>query len=350
MPSLSFPNLVRVEAAWGLLVIPVLMFVWWYARSARKRVLQNWTESIAYLPAKRGWGRFLLVLLVVALVAALAGPEWGTSSITPTSSARDLFVIVDVSQSMLAEDQPPRSRLVRAKEALVELLDHLDAIHSTARVGLIVFAGNARLLCPPTEDRAHVLQLIRDLSTESLGSVGRLTETPGSAIGTSLGSVLQLLSGWAKQAPHDRDFTDCLILTDGDDLNSNADVMASMKATVPYRIHSYAVGDAGRDWPIPQGNGYLMVTNPSTSLTERALTRRHDELLRQLTSGTLIVENNSPKPLVTWWKKEMADLPTRILQSQTRQVPVDRAAWFLGLAGLLTFIELAWGGARRREW
>lgn len=351
MPSWFVPHLAFPEALWALVVLPVLVILWWYARRERLVVLRSWSDHATYLPVRRGLGRLLLVMVIVLLVGALAGPEMGTSSITPTNSARDVFLIVDVSQSMLAEDQPPRSRLVRAQIALLELLEYLNSTQSTARLGLIAFAGQARMLCSPTEDRTHLQQLIRELNTESLGTTGRLIDHQGLPIGTSFGSVAKLLTQWSRENERDREFTDCLMVSDGDDLSARSD--ANLWANVPYRVDAYAVGDANCDWPIPQGNGYLMAVNAATGASERALTRRQDELLAQVTethAGTLILEDNRPRPLVTWWEREIAQQPTRVLQVDPRQAPINRAGWLLSAAGLFLLLECALGGARRREW
>lgn len=353
MPSWSIPHLAFPDAVWALLLIPVLIFLWWHSRRERNRVTQGWSDLSTYLPVHRGMGRLLLLLIVVLLVAAWTGPEWGTSTISPTTTAHDVLVFVDVSQSMLAEDQPPLSRLVRAQNALLELLGHLDATRSTARLGVVVFAGQTRLLCPPTEDRRHLEQVIRDLTTESLGMAGRLTDDQGSAIGTSLGSVAKWLAQWARDNGADREFTQCLIISDGDDLSARTDARLNIWASVPYRVHAYAIGDGTKDWPIPQGSSYLMTVDAATGKSERALTRRQDEVLREVTEnrgGTLILEDNRPRPLVTWWDRDMALLPTRVLQNQTRQAPINRADWLLAAAGFFLLFECALGGARRREW
>ncbi|MFT3881255.1 MAG: VWA domain-containing protein [Gemmatales bacterium] len=350
MPTWSLPHLVFPQAAWALLLIPVVYLLWWYASRQRRNVLRHWNDA-ALLPPRRWLGRLLLVQVILTLILALTGPELGTTTITPTTSARDLLLIIDISQSMLAEDQPPLSRLTRAKRYALQLLDYLNTSHATTRVGLAVFAGNARLLCPPTEDRDHLAQLIRDLTPGSLGTQSRITEANGLSIGTSFGSVAKLLTEWNRSDPSAREFTDYLIITDGDDLSGKMDTAPF--TTAGLQISALAIGDPSRDWPIPQGNSYLMVTDPHTGQTQRALTRRQDAVLKTLTdatTGTLILEDNSPAPVVTWWQGVVSQRPTRPLQSQARQMPTNQAGWLLGLASVLMLIELAYGGARRREW
>ena len=350
MPTWPLPHLIYPQAVWALLLLPILCIVWWYSSRQRRRVLRSWNDS-AYLPPRRWLGQFLLLQIVIALTIALIGPEVGSSSITPTTTARDLLLIIDISQSMLAEDQPPVSRLTRAKRYALQLLDQLTKSHSTTRVGLAIFAGNARLVCPPTEDRDHLAELIRDLSPESLGSQGRTIESNGAVIGTSFSCVARLLAEWIRSDPSTQGFIDYLLITDGDDLSGKIDTAAFTAAGL--QINALAIGDPSRDWPIPQGNGYLMMEEARTGNPVRALTRRRDDVLTTLTdasAGTLILEDNSPAPMVTWWQSTLSTRPTRPLQSQARQMPVNRADWFLAIAGVLMLLELAFGGARSREW
>lgn len=349
MPSWSFSTFEQPEAVWGLMVLPLLAVLWWYARRQRHQVLESWGQSSYSMPIRRRWGHWLLLLIVLSLVIGLMGPEWGNTPITPTSSAHDLFLIIDVSQSMLAEDQPPRSRLSRAQQAAEELLEYLRKKQSATRVGLVVFAGQARILCPPTDDLDHVTQLIHDLTTESLGENGRIVDEQGTAIGTSFTSLMQLLNQWAKTNQAESEFTDGIILSDGDDLMPGD--LTSLKA--PFRLAALAIGDSSRDWPIPLGNGYVMTTEAATQVSQRAMTRRHEERLKQLiepTGGKLIVEDAGLQPLVRWWQQESSTLPVRSLQSQVRMIPTNRAGWLLGIAGVFLLIELAWGGAKQRSW
>ena len=350
MPSWTLPHLTWPAALVALVLIPLIIAVWWYASRQRRAVLQAWNDAYT-LPPRRWLGRFLLLQILLLLILALAGPELGTAPITPTTTARDLLLIIDVSQSMLAEDQPPQSRLTRAKHYAIQLLDHLTISHSTTRVGIAVFAGKARLLCPPTEDHDHLQHLLHDLDTESLGMQGRTTDSAAGIIGTSFAALAQLLTDWSHTNPDAIDFTDYLILSDGDDLSGRVDSAPFIAARVPF--YALAIGDDTRDWPIPQGNQYLMTIDPTTNTATRALTRRRDETLRTLTDathGSLILEDNSPQPVIAWWQRTISTLPGRIIQTQQRTIPLNQGAWLLTLGVILLFLELAYGGPRRRDW
>jgi Ca-activated chloride channel family protein len=355
MESWLFPRFVRPEAWWLALVIPVLWLVWWFARRQRRATIRQWLGAQAglFLPPHRWVGRWLIVLILLGLITALAGPEMGTTSLTPTNSARDLILFVDVSQSMLAEDRPPQSRLQRTKEAILQLFHHLEQRSSTARVGIAIFAGRARLICPPTEDREHLTKVVREMSPNSFGPLGRLVETEPTPAGTSFRRAVQLAQDWMAEIGNDSFFTDILVLTDGDDVAGDAESAGQAAAEARLEINVLGVGNPSQDTPIPHGSGFLMTTDPATGQPRRVVTRRHDQHLAQLagpSKGMLILEEQYDRPLVSWWQEHLAARPTRPLHSAARLVPVIRSDWMLAGVLVVMMLEGAFGGARRREW
>ncbi len=110
------------------------------------------------------WWKLPLRLLTVGLLlAALLGPALGTTRKQVRSTGKDVWVVVDVSRSMDAQDVRP-SRLERVKAALPMLLTATGA----DRVALVSFAGEAELRCPLTFDQAAVLLYTATLQTGQL--------------------------------------------------------------------------------------------------------------------------------------------------------------------------------------
>src|SRR5207244_7974121 len=99
-------------------------------------------------------GRLLIkfILLLSAfffLIIGIANPQIGSKYEEVKREGIELIICLDVSNSMMAEDLPP-NRLERAKQAISQLIDKL---HSD-RLGLIVFAGEAYIQLPLTNDYA----------------------------------------------------------------------------------------------------------------------------------------------------------------------------------------------------
>ncbi len=111
--------------------------------------------------------RFWLKLIVrelamIAGLVALAGPRWGVQYEQVIPRGSDLYVLIDVSRSMLADDVPP-SRLGRAKADVASLVNRLEG----ERIGLIAFAGQAVVKCPLTVDYDSFRRALDELDPDS---------------------------------------------------------------------------------------------------------------------------------------------------------------------------------------
>jgi len=148
---------------------------------------------------------FLGGLLSVALSAA--GPQWGQAPAVPATEAGQLVIALDCSKSMLARDIPP-DRLTAAKTLTRAVLARLPQL----RVGLVTFAGRARLACPVTADRAGLLAFLDDASPQAmpLGGTdlaGALEAGRLALLGGEPGAMLLLSDGEATLESPDADQT-----------------------------------------------------------------------------------------------------------------------------------------------
>lgn len=163
------------SAAFQLLgLIPlVLLMVWFTARRTRAvfkvqiapRLSQFLTRSLSL--RKRRLKLWLQVLAVFFFVFALARPQSGEGKQKAKSEGLEIMLVVDVSNSMLAEDTKP-SRLELAKKELSRFIDTL----SGDKVGLVAFAGSAILLSPLTSDKAALKMYIESLEPEAVSTQG----------------------------------------------------------------------------------------------------------------------------------------------------------------------------------
>jgi Ca-activated chloride channel family protein len=112
----------------------------------------------------------LVGLTLLALVAALLGPRWGEREQKVIRRGVDVFVVLDVSRSMLARDLTP-NRLERAK---LWIQDDLVPALGGDRIGLICFAGVARLKCPLTNDYGYFRLALNEVSPDSVPVGGTL--------------------------------------------------------------------------------------------------------------------------------------------------------------------------------
>ena len=140
-----------------------------------------WSRILPAESAVRFWIKLLLreIAIVTGLVA-LAGPRFGTEYEQVIPRGADLYVLIDVSRSMLADDVPP-SRLGRAKADVSSLLNRLQG----ERVGLIAFAGQAVVKCPLTVDYDSFRRSLEELDPDS-------APRGGTAIGDAIRKGLEV--------------------------------------------------------------------------------------------------------------------------------------------------------------
>jgi Ca-activated chloride channel homolog len=149
-------------------LLAVLWYAWWWWR---KRALKRLGDTAYVLPAVSG-RRFLLkgLLLTIAitlLAIAWANPQIGAKKQTTTQESSDIFIALDISQSMLCQDVTP-NRLKMAKIFIQKLVQRLEG----ERVGLIFFAGTAFLQMPLSSDYAFIFQSIQSASPDMLTEQG----------------------------------------------------------------------------------------------------------------------------------------------------------------------------------
>ena len=225
------------------LILP-LSAVWlalaWHARAQRRKTAERFITPLLWprlLPAPspaRFWLKTALWELALVLgLFALAGPCFGTYTEEVRARGADLYVLIDVSRSMLANDVPP-SRLGRAKADVADLLNHLRG----ERVGLIAFAGAATVKCPLTTDYNYFRQALNELDTNS-------APKGGTAIGDAIRKALAVL-------PHEAERDQSLLLiTDGGDQNSYPLDAAGLAAERRVLIFTVGLGDTEKGSRIP---------------------------------------------------------------------------------------------------
>ncbi len=143
---------------YALIAIPILITFFVAAWLARKQALKKFgeLESVQRLmPAASNTMHILKFVLLVFglffLIIGWANPQWGAKKEKVKRKSVDVFMALDISQSMLAEDISP-SRLERAKKFAQNLVQALKG----ERLGTLIFAGNAYVQVPLTTDYAAV--------------------------------------------------------------------------------------------------------------------------------------------------------------------------------------------------
>ena len=164
----------NIEHLYALGLIPILLAIYLFTRYLRKKKLEEFgnIELVEQLMPEASRYKHLLkyVLLLLglsALIIAWANPQWGTKKQEVKRKSVDVFIAVDISQSMMAEDIRP-NRMERARRFAQNLVEELKG----ERIGTIIFAGNAYLQMPLTTDYAAAEMFIRSANPKMAASQG----------------------------------------------------------------------------------------------------------------------------------------------------------------------------------
>ena len=230
------------EYLYFLFAIPLLLVLFAYVRMQSNNAKKKFsTVELFNRLAEQHSGRkgivkaSLLIAAYALLVLGIANPQVGTRMEEVKQEGIDLFVALDVSKSMMAEDIKP-NRLEKAKYELRNLIDRLAG----DRVGLIVFAGEAYTQFPLTIDYSAANLLLDVVEVESVPN-------PGTAIGSA---IAQAMKSFNFEDPSSKVL---IIMTDGE--NNSGDAVEKAKEAQEKGVRIYTVGlgsPAGA--PIPMYN------------------------------------------------------------------------------------------------
>lgn len=247
---MRFENPLAFYFLWMIPVLWVLAVIF-QKRAARKMAKTIGARLYPFLSSsvstsKRNIKRVLQSLVILFFVLALARPQMGQSMQEIKSEGVEIMLVVDVSESMLAEDVRP-SRLDQAKTDLSRLLDHMPG----NRVGVIAFAGAAGVLSPLTNDPNATKMYLESLSPSSVSSQG-----------TSFEAALKLAADSFKRGGIADDDTAkvtrvILIASDGEDHEPGAIEAAKKLAQQGVKIFTLAYGtEKGGPIPVKDGLGF----------------------------------------------------------------------------------------------
>ena len=307
-----------------LLVIPVMIAVLILVAYLRRRNLAKFgnLELVkSLMPEVSQWRiktkSVLFLLAVTAVIFAAARPQFGSKLREYKSTGIEMMLVVDVSNSMLAEDFAP-NRLDRTRYAI----DKLFASMSQDRVGMVVFAGEAKVQLPITSDYRMARSFTKRLSPE-------LVQVQGTEIGQAL--TLATLS-----FSNNRDAGRVIVLiTDGESHDSSA--LDAAKRAAEQGVKIFAVGIGTPDGAPVKVNGEWLKDEKD----EMVVSRLNEELLQQITAATgggYIRATNAAfglEEIVGEIEKiEQGELTTLSFEEYNEQFQ-----WILAIAAILLLLE-----------
>ena len=184
-------------------------------------VLENYSKAKAITKL------VLFNLALVALCLALLNPCVEGKESFVEQQCREIFFVLDVSKSMLAQDLKP-SRLDLSKEKIKKLLTML----SKDRVSLVLFSSEAFVQCPLTRDHSAFKMFLdqADVKTVSGGS-------------TNLSAALKTCI--KQYEKHSNQQTPIIVVfTDGEDFSSDLISIKKKAQDLNVKIFTLGIGTA----------------------------------------------------------------------------------------------------------
>lgn len=229
-----------------ILLIPVFFVIQAVVLKLRKRKIRKFGDEElveqlmpSYSRAKVWLRMSLFSLAFLFFSLGMARPQMGAVLKEHTARGAEVMIVLDVSNSMLAEDYSP-NRLERAKLAISRVVDKLR----DDRIGLVVFAGNSFVQLPITTDYVSAKMFLNSIST---GSV----PIQGTAMGEAISTALRSFSAQSDKSRA------IIVITDGENHDDDPVAAAEQAASMGVRVFTIGVGSPqGTMIPLEDG-GYL---------------------------------------------------------------------------------------------
>lgn len=322
-----------------LWLVPVIAaFLIWAYRQYRQRIFRFVEHKLFHhavndfhWPALKT-KMFLLLMVFVFSVMALARPQWGFEWQEVKRQGVDLLVVVDVSKSMLTQDVKP-NRLERTKLAIRDLVKKLKG----DRIGLVAFSGDAFLMCPLTVDYNGFLLSLNDLSTRSVPRGG-----------TNIGRAIEEAMKNYDDTPNQ--YKAVIIVTDGDDLEGDP-VKQALKAKEA-GVKIYTIGIGTKEGELIQiSNEYGQSDFLKDQNGNYVKSRLNENLLQEIslkTDGAYVKASGAQFGLDLVYEREISKFEKREFESSMQKKYHERFQFPLGIAFILLVME-TWTNTRKRK-
>ena len=249
-----------------LLLIPVFFVIQALVLKFRAKRIRRFGDQAlveklmpSYSKAKVWLRLSLFAIAFMFFILGISRPQMGAILKEHKTRGAEVMVVLDVSNSMLAQDYSP-NRLERAKLAISRMVDKLR----DDRIGLIVFAGNSFVQLPITTDYVSAKMFLSSISTESV-------PIQGTAMGDAISTALRSFSAQSDKSRA------IIVITDGENHEDDPVAAARQAAELGVRVFTIGVG-APQGTRIPMGDGQYLEDREGNPV----VTRLDDKVLQDV--------------------------------------------------------------------
>ena len=264
---------------------------------------------------------FLRTTYFILLIIALLGPSFGANTREIQSVGKDIFIAVDLSQSMNAYDIQP-TRLEKVK---FELKNIVEAF-SSDRIGLIIFSSEAFIQCPLTYDQNAL-----NLFIETLHS-GLVPNT-----GTDFGPPMEMaLKKLVTEEEGDNKSKIIVLISDGEDFGDDTETIATEVKDSDIKVFTLGVGSESGS-RIRTSRGYKKDRDGND-----VVTKLNSTSLRKLASTTSgkYYEISDSKNDIERLINNITAIEGEVREARQVDVSANKYYYFLGAALILLLIDV----------
>jgi len=257
------------------------------------------------------------------MIVALLGPTFGDNKKEVNIVGKDIMILVDLSESMNADDIKP-TRLEKVKFEMKKIINQF----SSDRIGIIMFSSEAYVQCPLTYDKNALNLFIETLNTSLV---------PNS--GTDFGPALELsLSKLEDETSNNKEINSkvIILISDGEDFGEDTGSSLEQIKSSSIKLFSVGIGST-QGSKILLRNGKFKKDNEGNDV----VTKLNSNSLKETASYTggkyfeISNEMNQTDNLIS----EIVNIKGDYIESKTVDVTENKYFYFLFSALILMLID-----------
>jgi Ca-activated chloride channel family protein len=262
-------------------------------------------------------------LFLALVVVALLGPTFGESKQQVQAKGKDIYIAIDLSESMNAFDIAP-TRLEKLKFHLKSIVEEFNS----DRIGLIIFSSEAFIQCPLTFDQS-ALNLFID------GMHSGLVPRAGTDFGPALEMALEKIEKDDSNVSQSNSKI-IILISDGEDFGERSEEMARRIEDAGIKLFTLGIGTE-------QGSKILTRRGYKTDREgEEVITKLDSRSLRKLAAqtGGKYFEISSTSNDVSRLINTIKNIEGEIQDTKELDVAENKYFYFLALAGIILAIDM----------
>lgn len=293
--------------------------------------LERLAPNISRLKGPLKFG--IMMLAIAFLVVAMANPRMGHKTQSVKREGVDIYIALDISRSMWAEDIKP-NRMERSRQFAQKLV---KAVRGD-RVGLILFAGHPYLQMPLTTDYAAAQLFVQTASP-------KLDITQGTAIESAIDMVVEL--GEKEEQKKQRAL---IVITDGE--NHELDAIQTAKNAKSKGVTTYVIGigtESGAPIPIKDAAYPQFQLDKSGQIVQ---SKMNTDLIKKIAvsgGGNFYKANSSADLVIAKLVNKMSKLEKTEFEQHEFDVYESYFQIFVAIALLLLTLEF-FVSYRKSKW